>query len=54
MSGKDRTQVWAAGDKYEPYVGRWSGLVAAEFLRWVGVGDGKRWVDVGCGTGALM
>lgn len=54
MSGKDRTQVWAAGDKYEPYVGRWSRLVAAEFLRWVGVGDGKRWVDVGCGTGALM
>ena len=53
MSGKDRTQVWAAGDKYEPYVGRWSRLVAADFLRWVGVGDGKRWVDVGCGTGAL-
>jgi hypothetical protein len=26
---KDR---WASGDLYEPYVGRWSRLVAREFL----------------------
>src|SRR2546423_1883323 len=26
-------EVWASGDAYEPYVGRWSRLVAAEFLR---------------------
>lgn len=54
MSGANNRQVWAAGDKYEPYVGRWSRLVAARFLSWVGVGDEKRWVDVGCGTGALL
>ena len=24
--------VWASGDAYEPYVGRWSRLVAREFL----------------------
>ncbi|MCC6455397.1 MAG: methyltransferase domain-containing protein [Caldilineaceae bacterium] len=45
--------VWAAGDAYEPYVGRWSRLVAQQFLAWLGLPDGGRWLDVGCGTGAL-
>jgi SAM-dependent methyltransferase len=45
--------VWAAGDLYEPYVGRWSRLVAREFLGWMGVPPGRDWLDVGCGTGAL-
>jgi SAM-dependent methyltransferase len=45
--------LWAAGARYEPYVGRWSRLVAAEFVRWLAVPPGARWVDVGCGTGAL-
>lgn len=45
--------VWATGDAYEPYVGRWSGRVAHEFLRWLSVEPGGRWLDVGCGTGAL-
>ena len=45
--------VWASGAAYEPYVGRWSRLVAREFLAWLGVPAGSRWLDVGCGTGAL-
>jgi SAM-dependent methyltransferase len=45
--------VWAVGDSYERYVGRWSRHVAPEFLRWLGIGPGRRWLDVGCGTGAL-
>ena len=45
--------VWASGDEYEPYVGRWSRLVAAEFLNWLAVPLGCRWLDFGCGTGAL-
>ncbi|MBI4012076.1 MAG: methyltransferase domain-containing protein [Candidatus Rokubacteria bacterium] len=44
---------WASGTAYEPYVGRWSRLVAREFLSWLAVPPGKRWLDVGCGTGAL-
>jgi SAM-dependent methyltransferase len=44
---------WASGDAYEPYVGRWSRVVAAEFLGWLGMPRRRRWVDVGCGTGAL-
>jgi SAM-dependent methyltransferase len=45
--------VWSAGDGYEAYVGRWSRPVAEQFLRWLGVPAGRRWLDVGCGTGAL-
>ncbi len=45
--------IWASGDAYEPYVGRWSRLVAREFLKWLGVPSGRKWLDVGCGTGAL-
>jgi trans-aconitate methyltransferase len=45
--------TWAAGDAYEPFIGRWSRPVAAEFVRWLGVPPGRRWLDVGCGTGAL-
>jgi SAM-dependent methyltransferase len=48
-----RADVWASGAAYEPYVGRWSRLVAREFLSWLAVPPGKRWLDVGCGTGAL-
>jgi SAM-dependent methyltransferase len=48
-----RPDVWAAGDAYEPYVGRWSRLVASEFLVWLALGPDLRWLDVGCGTGAL-
>ena len=45
--------VWASGDAYEPYVGRWSRAVARQFLTWLAVPAGGRWLDVGCGTGAL-
>jgi SAM-dependent methyltransferase len=44
---------WGGGDRYESYVGRWSRLVAADFLGRLGVEPEARWLDVGCGTGAL-
>jgi len=46
-------EVWTSGDFYEPYVGRWSRRVAAEFIRWLDLSEGKQWLDVGCGTCAL-
>jgi SAM-dependent methyltransferase len=46
-------EVWAVGDAYEAYVGRWSRPVAEAFVRWLDVPAGRRWLDVGCGTGAL-
>ena len=51
VGGGDR---WDSGDAYEPYVGRWSRLVAREFVRWLAVPAESRWLDVGCGTGALI
>jgi SAM-dependent methyltransferase len=44
---------WDSGGAYEPYVGRWSRLVARQFVGWLAVPPGSRWLDVGCGTGAL-
>jgi SAM-dependent methyltransferase len=44
---------WSDGDSYEMYVGRWSRQVAAQFLAWLAVPAGARWLDLGCGTGAL-
>jgi SAM-dependent methyltransferase len=45
--------TWASGDAYEPYMGRWSRLIAGEFLEWLDRPAGSKWLDVGCGTGAL-
>ena len=47
------SNVWGSGDAYEQYVGRWSRIVASEFLKWLAVLDRGHWLDVGCGTGAL-
>ncbi|HJW61719.1 MAG TPA: SAM-dependent methyltransferase, partial [Actinomycetota bacterium] len=46
-------EVWAVGSTYDEYVGRWSRLVAREFVAWLGMAGGAAWLDVGCGTGAL-
>ena len=45
--------MWDSGASYEPYIGRWSRLVAREFVSWLGSIRGQSWLDVGCGTGAL-
>ena len=47
------SEAWGLGEAYEPYVGRWSRLVARELLAWLALPPGGRWLDVGCGTGAL-
>lgn len=49
----ERKDTWAAGNLYEPYVGRWSRLVAKDFLQWLELPAQLDWLDVGCGTGAL-
>jgi SAM-dependent methyltransferase len=45
---------WSSATSYEPYVGRWSRRVAVEFVEWLDRPRGARWLDVGCGTGALL
>jgi len=48
-----RPERWDSADAYEPFVGRWSRLVARQFIEWLQQPRGRRWVDVGCGTGAV-
>lgn len=45
--------AWNSGESYDLYMGRWSRLVAARFLAWLGPPRGASWLEVGCGTGAL-
>jgi ubiquinone/menaquinone biosynthesis C-methylase UbiE len=49
----NRTDAWDSGSAYEAYVGRWSRLVAREFLGWLALPHGACCLDIGCGTGAL-
>ena len=53
MTEAPPTYDWGNTAAYEAYIGRWSRLVAAAFLQWLALPSGQRWLDVGCGTGAL-
>ena len=53
MDHRQVSDTWERGDPYEQYVGRWSRRVARPFLAWLGIPAGRKWLDVGCGTGAL-
>lgn len=44
---------WTSGDAYEHYMGRWSRLIAKEFIHWLNPPASWSWLEVGCGTGAL-
>jgi SAM-dependent methyltransferase len=45
---------WSGGADYESFVGWLSRRVAPAFIDWLAVPPGADWVDVGCGTGALV
>jgi len=53
MADASRHDAWQAGDSYDAYMGRWSRQVAPRFLDWLRQPAGLRWLEVGCGTGAL-
>ncbi len=44
---------WAAGEAYDPYMGRWSYFTGNAFVDWLAEPPDRRWLDVGCGTGIL-
>jgi SAM-dependent methyltransferase len=39
--------------RYDALMGRWSQAMAARFIAWLVPERQQRWLDVGCGTGAL-
>ena len=48
-----RGDNWANTAAYERYVGRWSRLVAQDFLQWLNLPPAADWLEIGCGTGAF-
>lgn len=53
MERQGEKDLFADGEAYEHYIGRWSRPVGHIFLDWLSQSQGLRWADVGCGTGAL-
>jgi ubiquinone/menaquinone biosynthesis C-methylase UbiE len=45
--------LFSDGKAYELFMGRWSRLAGDQFLDWLGLPKGLRWLDVGCGNGAF-
>ena len=46
-------KMFSMSTGYERYMGRWSRLLAREYIAFAGVKDGDRVLDVGTGTGSL-
>ncbi len=47
------TDRWTSGADYDQWMGRWSRLLAHEFLNWLRSAAGLRWLDICCGSGVL-
>ena len=46
-------QQWKDANAYDLYVGRWSKLISADFIEWLDPRPNAKWLEIGCGTGAL-
>jgi SAM-dependent methyltransferase len=44
---------WTSGAAYDQWMGRWSCLLADEFLSWLDLPSKLRWLDACCGSGVL-
>jgi len=53
MTEVTRERVWDNTATYEAYMGRWSRPMGEAVLTWLAPPPKLRWLDVGCGTGAL-
>jgi len=53
MTQSPQIDQWTSGAQYDQWMGRWSRLLAQEFLKWLDVAPGLRWLDVCCGSGVV-
>jgi ubiquinone/menaquinone biosynthesis C-methylase UbiE len=53
MADTDLAPVYFDGEAYEQFNGRWSRISGRDFIEWLAAPSEARWLDVGCGTGAL-
>jgi len=44
---------WTSGAHYDQWMGRWSRLLAQEFLKWLDIPARMKWIDVCCGSGMV-
>lgn len=49
----DARPMFDDAEAYERMMGRWSREVGRQFLAWLALPGGLRWLDVGCGNGAF-
>ncbi|MHA2252715.1 MAG: class I SAM-dependent methyltransferase, partial [Candidatus Kariarchaeaceae archaeon] len=55
-NSRSANEPWNSSDLYDDFMGKWSQLLAGKFLCWLKDYhsiEQKKWLDVGCGTGAL-
>ena len=53
VSARAQEPMFSVGDAYERFMGRWSREMAPLLVKFAGVRDGDRVLDVGSGTGSL-
>jgi ubiquinone/menaquinone biosynthesis C-methylase UbiE len=51
--GDAEARMFSASAGYERFMGRWSRILAPQYVAFAGVKDGERVLDVGTGTGSL-
>lgn len=49
----EEKRLFSDGAAYERLMGHWSRVAGSIFIDWLGLPNGLRWLDVGCGTGAF-
>ena len=53
MTNADPPPIYSDGEAYEMSMGKWSRASSPQFIDWLATEFRLRWLDVGCGTGAL-
>jgi trans-aconitate methyltransferase len=44
---------WENAAAYDGFMGRWSRLLARQFVEWLGIRSSAVWLEIGCGTGSM-